>query len=872
MKNKLKNSLMLTGILSASLLNTQSVLLATKANTVMADKKDNNTNADENIVEKTDDVTNQGNNKDTNVNETTGDISGDEISNIDDTKTDEKADSDQKVSTDSSMGPGFYDAKIQTLMARTASIIPRANTSAFINSVSSGAVEGWKKYKVLPSVTIAQAIVESAWGQSGLAVKAHNLFGIKGRYNGQYVVMPTQEYINGEWITINAEFRKYPSNNESIDDHGNFLVSNPRYSNLLGVTDYKTVTKLLHQDGYATAPNYPEILNSIIETYGLTKYDDVAINASNGSLDSSIFTGDTIKFSGWHTAQASTNKPYSFIILIDNSTGREVQRVKINRTQRKDVYNAYPDIPNSEYSGFEATFKLTDDMYGKNYSVISRYSSDPKGDNDTSDYTYSKSTFSVPTNGSLDSNSTSQTEIKARGWHVSNSASKKPYSYLFLLDANTHQEVKRIKINRTQRSDVQKAFYGIDGSINSGFETSFEMDKSMYGKKYIIMSRYSSDPNGNVGNIDYTFDNIISTPQAETKASSMDNFTVTNKKIHLDGWQIDNNSQGKKYSFAIMLDQKTGKEVKRFKINRTKRPDVQKAYPGIYNSGNGGFSLDVPVDNSMRGHSYKFLLRYTSDPNGDWNTTDVIFDNIANVPDWEQGNYGDLFTSTVTGKDIYVYGWHASSESYKKPYSYLFLLDAETKTEVKRYKIERKNRDDVANAYPNIINADKSGFETNLKLDKNMYGKKYVLMSRYTDDVNGNGNSTDYIYGKTLTTPDLATKASSLDSLTVTNKNIHIQGWQADNRSKNKPYSYIIMLDTATGREYKRFKINRIERKDVEDAYPFIYNSKNSGFSLNIPITKDMKGHNYKYLIRYSSGVTGNGDNADVVFDQSTTI
>ena len=49
----------------------------------------------------------------------------------------------------------------------------------FIEQISKGAISGWRKYKVLPSITIAQAIIESGWGTSGLTVNAKNLFGIK---------------------------------------------------------------------------------------------------------------------------------------------------------------------------------------------------------------------------------------------------------------------------------------------------------------------------------------------------------------------------------------------------------------------------------------------------------------------------------------------------------------------------------------------------------------------------------------------------------------------------------------------------------------------------------------------------------------------
>lgn len=78
--------------------------------------------------------------------------------------------------------------------------------------------------------------------------------------------MPTQEYVNGCWIKINAAFRKYPTWNEIVEDHGYFLAVNPHYNNLIWETDYRKVTKYLQQDSYAIAANYSAYLNQLIQT------------------------------------------------------------------------------------------------------------------------------------------------------------------------------------------------------------------------------------------------------------------------------------------------------------------------------------------------------------------------------------------------------------------------------------------------------------------------------------------------------------------------------------------------------------------------------------------------------------------------------
>lgn len=149
--------------------------------------------------------------------------------------------------------------------------------SDFINEIKDGVVKTWDTHQVLPSISAAQAILESNWGRSGLAVKGNNLFGIKGEYEGQSVLMETSEYLDGKWIRVDAKFRKYPSWSESIIDHGAFFTSTPwrkgNYANVIGETDYKQAAKALQEAGYATDPGYADKLINLIETYNLDALD-----------------------------------------------------------------------------------------------------------------------------------------------------------------------------------------------------------------------------------------------------------------------------------------------------------------------------------------------------------------------------------------------------------------------------------------------------------------------------------------------------------------------------------------------------------------------------------------------------------------------
>jgi len=151
-------------------------------------------------------------------------------------------------------------------------------TENFINKVKGGATQLWSIYKVLPSVAIAQAALESAWGTSGLTTKYSNLFGIKGSYGGNAANMATWEVYGGITYNITANFRAYPSWETSIKDYGAFLNVNSRYKKALGLTNYKDQIKAIHEAGYATDPNYQSKIISIIEANNLVKFDKQVLN------------------------------------------------------------------------------------------------------------------------------------------------------------------------------------------------------------------------------------------------------------------------------------------------------------------------------------------------------------------------------------------------------------------------------------------------------------------------------------------------------------------------------------------------------------------------------------------------------------------
>ena len=160
------------------------------------------------------------------------------------------------------------------------------NQRHFLSAIKQGAMDGAKE-GILPSITAAQAILESGWGSSELAkVPNNNLFGIKDSedWHGEIVTVPTQEYLNGDYITVNAAFRKYASWNDSVVDHAKFFTSTEwrkdNYRKVVNETDYRIAAQELKNAGYATNPNYPGKLIRLIEAYKLYEWDAVS-NTTN---------------------------------------------------------------------------------------------------------------------------------------------------------------------------------------------------------------------------------------------------------------------------------------------------------------------------------------------------------------------------------------------------------------------------------------------------------------------------------------------------------------------------------------------------------------------------------------------------------------
>ena len=146
-----------------------------------------------------------------------------------------------------------------------------------------------RKYGVPASVTIAQAIDESGWGQSTLATRDHNLFGIKGTGPAGSDPLATQEYQNGLLVPSTSSFRVYNNTAESIDDHGKLLATSGYYRTSMADRHDPNAFAQALTGIYATDPSYGTKLIGLMRQYDLYRYD-VASPAAKAAPTSPVGT------------------------------------------------------------------------------------------------------------------------------------------------------------------------------------------------------------------------------------------------------------------------------------------------------------------------------------------------------------------------------------------------------------------------------------------------------------------------------------------------------------------------------------------------------------------------------------------------------
>lgn len=146
---------------------------------------------------------------------------------------------------------------------------------AYIEDTEKMAVRIARKNNILPSVMLAQSILESNWGRSELSKEYNNYFGIKAVKKDQGVVFETEEYVDGESGRYMENFKKYSSKRESFEHYAKLLSTAKRYEKVKTAKNYKEAAQYIKEGGYATDPSYADKIISVVEKYELDKYDEV---------------------------------------------------------------------------------------------------------------------------------------------------------------------------------------------------------------------------------------------------------------------------------------------------------------------------------------------------------------------------------------------------------------------------------------------------------------------------------------------------------------------------------------------------------------------------------------------------------------------
>ena len=194
----------------------------------------------------------------------------------------------------------------------------RISTEEYIKTYKDIAIKKQKEYKIPASITLAQGILESGSGNSNLARKANNHFGIKCHKGWKGKTYTMDDDAKDEC------FRKYKKVEDSYRDHSQFLTQRGRYSFLFEykITDYKKWAYGLKKAGYATNPKYPQLLISIIERYDLAKYDKEALGKTKqkkkkGIVSSSISASEFKHVDTWESGRKIYKNNGKKLIIIE---------------------------------------------------------------------------------------------------------------------------------------------------------------------------------------------------------------------------------------------------------------------------------------------------------------------------------------------------------------------------------------------------------------------------------------------------------------------------------------------------------------------------------------------------------------------------
>ena len=282
------------------------------------------------------------------------------VDNDDVTVVDDNSDATDDVDLDNNDATDDVDFENDATTEIDYDPTKKYSRTEYIALVKDAAISQMKKHKIPASITIAQGILESGDGNSGLARKANNHFGIKchSDWTGEKLYLDTKEVNkDGSPRTENACFRKYDKLSQSFDDHSKFLEKNSIYDSLfkLGTTDYKGWAEGLQKAGYATSPTYANLLISIIEKNNLNKFDSNTTTPVVGCT----FTSAELKYFSENIKNNDDNLNFRYWV---NQDAKRLDKVN------KKLKECEPSDPNLSPSGtINNHLKIAFTLLGKDW-------------------------------------------------------------------------------------------------------------------------------------------------------------------------------------------------------------------------------------------------------------------------------------------------------------------------------------------------------------------------------------------------------------------------------------------------------------------------------------------------------------------------
>lgn len=236
----------------------------------------------------------------------------------------------------------------------------------------------------------------------------------------------------------------------------------------------------------------------------------------------------------------------------------------------------------------------------------------------------------------------------------------------------------------------------------------------------------------------------------------------------------------------------------------------------------------------------------------------------------DENVYGYLDSAKVNNNNLQVSGWQASNQAVDNHYDnrYVIAYDNTTHAELGRTKVENNvSRPDVANAYPQVKDAQRSGYNTTMQgINWNNVGSvddQISIVSRYSNAANGEGQNVS-----TWSQPIQLDRGNYgyLDNFNINNNQLQVSGWHATNQALGRPNHLVILYDQTANREIGRKLINSTYRPDVLRAYQQVINAQNSGFNTSFSLAGVDLSHSLRIIDRYSNQSNGEGSYVDYWF------